>query len=102
GRTEMLHAIRQMIEEGLSPDDVTEEAVEQRLYMPDLPDADLIIRTSGEERLSNFLLWQSAYAELFFSPKFWPDFGPDDLTEAAVDFSQRERRFGAVKTLEGK
>ncbi|HWV24499.1 MAG TPA: polyprenyl diphosphate synthase [Thermomicrobiales bacterium] len=96
GRAEMLHAIRRMIEDGLSPEDVTEDAVAQRLYMPDLPDADLIIRTSGEERLSNFLLWQGAYAELFFTEKFWPDFGPDDLTEAALDFSQRERRFGAV------
>lgn len=96
GRTEMLHAIRRMVAEGLSPEEITEDAVARRLYMPDLPDADLIIRTSGEERLSNFLLWQGAYAELYFSSKFWPDFGPDDLTEAALDFSRRERRFGAV------
>jgi undecaprenyl diphosphate synthase len=85
-----------MIADNVAPEDVTEEAVAQRLYMPELPDADLIIRTSGEERLSNFLLWQGAYAELFFSDKFWPDFQPEDLTEAVLDFSRRERRFGAV------
>lgn len=100
GRAEMLQAIRRIIADGLSPEDVTEEAIAQRLYMPELPDADLIIRTSGEERLSNFLLWQGAYAELFFTEKFWPDFGPEDLTAAAVDFSQRERRFGAVTPRE--
>jgi len=96
GRQELLHAISQMIRDGVAPEDVTEEALERRLYMHDLPDADLIIRTSGEWRLSNFLLWQGAYAELFFSPKFWPDFGPEDLREAVIDFSRRERRFGAV------
>jgi undecaprenyl diphosphate synthase len=96
GRQEMIHAIQQMIVDNVAPEDVTEEAVTQRLYMPDLPDADLIIRTSGEERLSNFLLWQGAYAELFFSDKYWPDFQPEDLTEAVLDFSRRERRFGAV------
>jgi undecaprenyl diphosphate synthase len=96
GRQELLHAIRQMIKDGVAPDDVTEESLEQRLYTSDLPDADLIIRTSGECRLSNFLLWQGAYAELYFSPKFWPDFGPEDLREAVLDFSRRERRFGAV------
>ena len=96
GRQEMLHAIQQMIADNVAPEDVTEEAVTQRLYMPELPDADLIIRTSGEERLSNFLLWQGAYAELFFSDKYWPDFQPEDLTEAVLDFSRRERRFGAV------
>jgi undecaprenyl diphosphate synthase len=96
GRQEMLHAIQRMIADNVAPEDVTEEAVTQRLYMPELPDADLIIRTSGEERLSNFLLWQGAYAELFFSDKYWPDFQPEDLTEAVLDFSRRERRFGAV------
>lgn len=102
GRSEMLHAIKQMIADGLRLEDITEEAVEQRLYMPELPDADLIIRTSGEERLSNFLLWQGAYAELFFSQKYWPDFGPEDLTEAIMDFSQRVRRFGAVSPTDSE
>lgn len=96
GRQELLHAIQRMMDDGLSPEDVTEEALEQRLYMPELPDADLIIRTSGEWRLSNFLLWQGAYSELFFTPKCWPDFQPDDLEEAVLDYSQRERRFGGV------
>jgi undecaprenyl diphosphate synthase len=96
GRQEILHAVRKMIEDGVTPEDVSEETFAERLYMPGLPDADLIIRTSGEWRLSNFLLWQGAYAELFFSSKLWPDFQPDDLTEAVVDYSQRERRFGAV------
>ncbi len=96
GRREMIHAIRSMIADGLRPEDVTEEAIQQRLYMPELPDADLIVRTSGEERMSNFLLWQAAYAELYFSEKLWPDFQPDDLTEAVREFARRERRFGAL------
>lgn len=96
GRQEMVTAIQKLIADNIAPEDVTEEAIANRLYMPDLPDADLIIRTSGEERLSNFLLWQGAYAELFFTAKNWPDFEPEDLTEAVLDFSQRERRFGAI------
>ena len=96
GRQEMIHTIQKLIAEGLRPEEITEDVVAQHLYMPDLPDADLIIRTSGEERMSNFLLWQGAYAELFFTPKYWPDFQPEDLTEAVIDFSHRERRFGAV------
>ena len=96
GRQELLHAISQMIRDGIPPEDVTEEALERRLYTHDLPDPDLIIRTSGEHRLSNFLLWQGAYAELYFSPKLWPDFGPEDLREAVLDYSRRERRFGAI------
>lgn len=96
GRQELVHAVRKMIEDGVAPEDVSEETFAARLYMPELPDADLIIRTSGEWRLSNFLLWQGAYAELFFTPKLWPDFQPDDLTEAVLEYSQRERRFGAV------
>jgi undecaprenyl diphosphate synthase len=61
-----------------------------------MPDPDLVIRTSGEIRMSNFLIWQAAYAELYFTPKFWPDFGPDDLRDAVADYARRERRFGAV------
>jgi len=96
GRQELLHAISNMLRDGVDPDVVDEAMVERYLYMPDLPDADLIIRTSGEWRLSNFLLWQSAFSELYFTPKFWPDFGPGDLDEAVLDYSQRERRFGGV------
>ncbi len=96
GRREIVHAVQQIVHDGLDPSRIDEEAIRHRLYTPELPDADLIIRTSGEYRMSNFLLWQGAYAEFFFSPKFWPDFAPDDLIEAVRDYSRRERRFGAL------
>lgn len=96
GRREIVHAVQQIVHDGLDPDSIDEAAIRDRLYTPELPDADLIIRTSGEYRMSNFLLWQGAYAEFFFTPKFWPDFGPDDLIEAVKDYSRRERRFGAL------
>jgi len=96
GRQEMIGAIQAMLRDGLSPDHVDEETVGRYLYTRELPDPDLIIRTSGEVRMSNFLIWQAAYAELFFSPVLWPDFGPDHLREAALDFSKRERRFGHI------
>jgi undecaprenyl diphosphate synthase len=96
GRREIVHAAQALIRDGVPAAEVTEEAIHARLYAPDLPDADLIIRTSGEYRMSNFLLWQGAYAEFFFSPKLWPDFGADDLVEAIEDYSHRERRFGAL------
>ncbi|HET9017726.1 MAG TPA: polyprenyl diphosphate synthase [Thermomicrobiaceae bacterium] len=96
GRAEMIQAIRRMIADGVSPDDVTEEMVERYLYTRDLPDPDLIIRTSGEYRTSNFLLWQSAFAEYYFTPTLWPDFGPEDLERAVEEYRHRERRFGGV------
>jgi undecaprenyl diphosphate synthase len=96
GRQEMLHAIRELVRSGLPADQIDEETVSQFLYTNDIPDPDLIIRTSGEVRMSNFLIWQAAYAELFFSPVLWPDFGPEHLREAALDYSRRERRFGHV------
>lgn len=96
GRREIVHAVQQIVRDGLAAEDITEEAIRQRLYVPALPDADLIVRTSGEYRMSNFLLWQGAYSEFYFSSKFWPDFGPDDLVEAVSDYSRRERRFGAL------
>jgi len=96
GRHELLHAVRKVVADGLAPDSITEETFAERLFTRDMPDVDLIIRTSGEFRMSNFLLWQGAFAEFFFSPKLWPDFGPDDLREAITDYAQRERRFGAV------
>ena len=96
GRREIVHAVQQIVRDGLDPARIDEAAIRDRLYTPELPDADLIIRTSGEYRMSNFLLWQGAYAEFFFSPKFWPDFAPDDLVEAVRDYSRRERRFGAL------
>lgn len=96
GRQELIHAMQGMLRDGVAPEDVCEELVQRYLYMPDLPDADLIIRTSGEYRLSNFLLWQGAYSELYFSGKYWPDFTPADLDDALADFAMRERRFGAT------
>jgi undecaprenyl diphosphate synthase len=96
GRQELLAAVRSLVASGIAPHEVDEEALQAHLFTHDLPDPDLIIRTSGEHRISNFLLWQSAYAEFYFTPTLWPDFGPDDLMEAVRDFGRRERRFGGV------
>ena len=94
GREEILRAARLALEKGLRPEELTEEAFRTLLYDPALPDPDLVIRTSGEERLSNFLLFQSAYAELYFSPVLWPDFGPEELKKALTSYAGRVRRFG--------
>lgn len=96
GRQELLAAIKSLVAAGIPPDEIDEARLRQHLYTSDLPDPDLVIRTSGEHRLSNFLLWQAAYAELLFSPVLWPDFGPDDLRAAILDYAGRERRFGHV------
>jgi undecaprenyl diphosphate synthase len=96
GRQEMVRAIRDLVAAGIPPERIDEEAVAAHLSTRDLPDPDLIVRTSGEHRMSNFLIWQAAYAELFFTPVLWPDFGPDDLCAAIADFAGRERRFGRV------
>jgi undecaprenyl diphosphate synthase len=96
GRQELLAAIKSLIASGVPAAEIDEETLQAHLFTRDLPDPDLIIRTSGEHRISNFLLWQSAYAELFFTPTLWPDFGPDDLFEAVSEFGRRERRFGGV------
>jgi len=80
----------------LNPDRITEQTIQNHLYVPDLPDVDLFLRSSGEQRTSNFMLWQSAYAEFMFLPKLWPDIDRRDLWAACVAFSQRERRFGAA------
>jgi len=95
GRAEIVTAARRLLEEGVRPEDVTEEALAARLAAPDLPDPDLVIRTSGEQRISNFLLWQSAYAELVFDETLWPDFGEERLGAALDEFARRRRRFGA-------
>ncbi len=81
--------------EGVEPRDVSEEAMADRLYAPELRDPDLVIRTSGEQRISNFLLWQSAYAELVFDETLWPDFGGERLQAAVDEYALRGRRFGA-------
>jgi undecaprenyl diphosphate synthase len=96
GRQELLSAIRRIVADGLPPEAIDEATIDRYLLTSELPDPDLIIRTSGELRLSNFLVWQSAYSELYFSPVLWPEFGPADLEEAVQDFGRRERRFGNV------
>lgn len=96
GRDEIVHAVKQIVKEGIKPDEITEETVSDRLYTAGQPDPDFIIRPSGEYRLSNYLIWQSAYAEYWFSDILWPDFTPADLDKAIDDFSRRNRRFGGV------
>jgi undecaprenyl diphosphate synthase len=100
GRDEILRATRalaQEVAEGrLDPCDITEAAVAERLDTGGIPDPDLVIRTSGETRTSNFLIWQSAYAEYEFTPTLWPDFGPQELADILVRFGNRERRYGGV------
>jgi len=94
GRAELADAARAMIEAGVKPDEVSEDVFAVYLYAPDMPDPDLVIRTSGELRMSNFLLWQLAYSEFFFTETLWPDFGEDDLREAVGAYAGRQRRFG--------
>ena len=90
--------LRKVADEKINPEDITEDTISKELYTANYPDPDLLIRTSGECRISNFLLWQIAYAELYFSPKLWPDFKKDDFFEAIIEYQGRERRFG--KTAE--
>jgi len=97
GRAEIVDAVRQLVAEGVAPEKVNEKAIRSRLYFPDQPDPDLVIRTSGEHRISNFLLWQLAYSELVFDDVLWPDFRRAHLFEAVRDFQQRQRRFGGVE-----
>jgi undecaprenyl diphosphate synthase len=96
GRDEIVEAIKTLILERISPQDVDEEVFSQYLYTTDIPDPDLIIRTGGEMRLSNFLIWQSAYAEIYFTPVLWPDFNKKEVNKALVAYSQRQRRFGGL------
>jgi undecaprenyl diphosphate synthase len=95
GRAELVEAVRKILQEGTSPRDLSEADIAGHLYAPELPDPDLVIRTSGEQRISNFLLWQSAYAELVFDETLWPDFGEERLRAAVEEYASRGRRFGA-------
>ena len=97
GRAEVVDAVRRLVADKVPPDKVDEKAIRSRLYFPDQPDPDLVIRTSGEYRISNFLLWQLAYSELVFDKVLWPDFRREHLFEAVRDFQQRQRRYGGVK-----
>jgi undecaprenyl diphosphate synthase len=94
GRAEIVEATRRIVEEGLDPRDIDENAIGTRLYAPEMPEPDLLIRTSGELRVSNFLLWQLAYTELVFVDTLWPDFGERQLRQALVEYAGRRRRFG--------
>ena len=96
GRTEILDAIKRAVADGVAPEDLTEDCFNRYLYTTGLPDPDLIIRTAGESRLSNFLIWQAAYAEYYFTPTFWPDFDDTELDKALRNYTERERRFGLV------
>jgi undecaprenyl diphosphate synthase len=94
GRTELVDAVRSLVRSGIAPDAIDESAVAAALYTAGLPDPDLVIRTGGEQRLSNFLIWQSAYAELVSTDTLWPEFGPDELDAALTEYARRTRRFG--------
>ncbi len=96
GRAEIVEAVKKLIAKGVNPDDIDEQMLESELYTVGVPDPDLIIRTSGEMRLSNFLLWQSAYSEFYFTKILWPDFGKDEFALAIKEFQSRDRRFGAL------
>ena len=93
-RAELVQAVQRLMKEGVAPEDVSEQTLAQRLYAPELPDPDLVIRTSGEQRISNFLLWQSAYSEFVFMDTLWPDFDAGQLQAAVDEFARRQRRFG--------
>jgi undecaprenyl diphosphate synthase len=94
GRAEIVEALRRLVEAGVEPEEIDEELVASHLYAPEMPDPDLLIRTSGELRISNFLLWQLAYAEFVFVDTLWPDFGERELRRALEDYARRRRRFG--------
>jgi undecaprenyl diphosphate synthase len=94
GRAELVDAARRLVESGVEPEEIDEDAFAAALYAPGMPDPDLLIRTSGELRISNFLLWQLAYAELVFVDRLWPDFGERDLRAALGEYARRRRRFG--------
>jgi undecaprenyl diphosphate synthase len=97
GRAEIVDAVRAIVADGVRADKVDERAIRSRLYWPDLPDPDLVVRTSGEFRISNYLLWQLAYSELVFTDVLWPDFRRENLFEAVREYQRRERRYGGVK-----
>ena len=100
GRDEIVQAIQRMMKDGVPPEKVTDELVGKYLYTAGVPDPDLIIRTSGELRVSNFLIWQAAYSEWYITPTFWPDFNKEEYRQALESFSQRDRRFGKVSSGE--
>jgi len=100
GRDEIVWAIQRMMKDGILPENVDDEMVSRYLYTAGVPDPDLVIRTSGELRISNFLIWQAAYSEWYFTPTYWPDFNKDEYRLALEAFAHRERRYGKVSSSE--
>ena len=94
-RDEIVHAVKNIMKSGISPDDVTEDTISKALYTSGIPDPDLLIRTGGEMRVSNYLLWQIAYSEFLVTKQFWPDFNEQSLADAVMEFNHRQRRYGA-------
>lgn len=101
GRDEIVDAAKRIVRDGIPPEKIDEALLSSYLYSAGLPDPDLIIRTGGEMRISNFLLWQAAYSEYYFTPTLWPDFGREDIERALIVYSQRERRFGGLARKRG-
>ena len=100
GRAEIVDAFKKIMQAGIPADEITEALISENLYAPDLPDPDLIVRTGGELRLSNFLIWQAAYSEIYSTPAYWPDFDEAELRKAVAVYQQRDRRFGKIKDAE--
>jgi undecaprenyl diphosphate synthase len=100
GRAEIVEAVRRIAAEGIKPQDIDEKTFQQHLYTPDLPDVDMVVRTGGEMRISNLLIWQTAYSEYYFTPVLWPDFDVPELDKALQEFSRRQRRFGGLNAKE--
>ncbi len=94
GRDEIVRAVQKIVKEGLKPEEIDQEVIAKHLYTSDQPDPDLVIRPGGEQRLSNFLLWQMSYAEIYFTDVLWPDFTPKELDKALEEYSKRQRRYG--------
>jgi undecaprenyl diphosphate synthase len=96
GRADIVDAVRGLVAQGISPDQVDEQLITEHLYTSGMPDPDIVIRTSGERRISNFMIWQAAYSEYWFTPVLWPDFQPEHIHQAIRDYGRRERRFGGL------
>ena len=96
GRAELVDAVKQLVAEGVPADKIDEKAIAKRLYDPQMPDPDLVVRTSGEFRTSNFLMWEAAYSELVFTDTLWPDFRRENLFDAVREYQARDRRFGGL------
>jgi undecaprenyl diphosphate synthase len=99
GRAEIVDAVRALVASGISPDEITEEDISKAMYQPKNPDPDVIVRTAGEMRLSNFMIYQAAYAELVVTPVTWPEFKQNDLFDCIADFQNRERKFGGLEII---